>query len=236
MNDIILLPIGSYEYHGELLPYDTDSIIATKVAESIAKLLDNSTVLPTVNYGMSFEHIDFPLTVSINTNTYHDFLINILESIAKPGQFVVLVNAHGGNSHMMSVVEADYNYRHTESKIYHQPIYNDAVYNTSRDLLGEFDSHAGSVEASLIAYYNKVSEKRKIIDKRFIKPLPSALRFFRNIEIGPTGVIKSTDTINIDPDAGEKIHQEIVNEIVNGINSILPKISKQINNVKLYKK
>jgi len=32
MKEIVLLPLGSYEYHGELLPYDTSSIVATKIA------------------------------------------------------------------------------------------------------------------------------------------------------------------------------------------------------------
>jgi len=190
--------------------------------------LANSILLPVLSYGMSFEHIDYSLTVSVDTNTYHDLIMSMLNSIAEPGRFLVLINAHGGNSNMASVVEADYNYRHSDVKIYHRQLFSEKIYKLSKDLLGEFDTHAGSVEASLLSYYNKQPKQAPTTNKDFIKPLPSALRFFRNAEIGSTGVIKGTDTINIDPIAGQKIHEAIVKEMVTEIKSMSLKINKQI--------
>lgn len=228
MKDLVLFPIGSYEYHGEILPHNTDSVIASEIAKSISQNLGNSTLLPTLNYGISYEHSDFSLTATISTVNYYNTLMDILNSLYEPQRIIVLINAHGGNSHLLSVIESDYNYHHNDSKLYHKPLFSDNIRNFCNEELVEFDSHAGSVEMSLMAFYNNETKTYSIKDSRFIKPMPGALRFFRNAHLGNTGVVKSTDTIIVNPKIGAKIHTLIVKELVEDIKKTSADIFKHL--------
>lgn len=209
---IVILPVGSYEYHGKLLPYETDLIIASEVAKSLSAKFSDSILLPPLPYGMAFEHSDFPTTISIKTDVYYNYLMNLLNSLNIPNSLILLVNAHGGNHYMMNIIQSDYNYTHDSSKVYYKSIYSDGVVNLAKNSLGEFDSHAGSVENSLLAFYNNL-ERIIVKDERFVKPMPGALHFFRNMTIGETGVVKDTDTLIRDPEIGAKMHETIVNDL-----------------------
>jgi len=57
-----LIPVGSIEQHGPHLPVSTDSDIVTEVAKMVAKKC-NLLLLPTITYGVSFEHAPFSILV-----------------------------------------------------------------------------------------------------------------------------------------------------------------------------
>jgi creatinine amidohydrolase len=96
---ITLLPLGSHEYHGPHLPMQTDTMIATQVAEAIARGIREAPslfpmgvqVFPAVAFSCSHEHTD---SVSLLPET----LTALLDDFAAqaPGLFMV-VNCHGGN-------------------------------------------------------------------------------------------------------------------------------------------
>jgi creatinine amidohydrolase len=96
---ITLLPLGSHEYHGPHLPMQTDTMIATHVAEAIARGIRAAPslfpmgvkVFPAVPFSCSHEHAD---SVSLCPET----LTVLLDDFAAqaPGLFMV-VNCHGGN-------------------------------------------------------------------------------------------------------------------------------------------
>ena len=51
----IIIPVGSLEQHGAHLPITTDSDIVTEIASRLGKKY-GFIVLPTISYGLSFEH------------------------------------------------------------------------------------------------------------------------------------------------------------------------------------
>ena len=51
----VIIPVGSLEQHGAHLPITTDSDIVTEIASRLAKKC-GFIVLPTINYGVSYEH------------------------------------------------------------------------------------------------------------------------------------------------------------------------------------
>jgi len=55
---VAVIPIGSIEQHGAHLPVSTDSDIVTEVAKRLSKM-KGYILLPTLNYGVSFEHAPF---------------------------------------------------------------------------------------------------------------------------------------------------------------------------------
>lgn len=99
----LVVPIGSTEQHGPHLPLDTDTRIATAVAEALVTRLrdrddaNNWLIAPAVGYGASGEHEGFAGTVSIGTTVLAELLVEFARSACRWASRVVFVNGHGGN-------------------------------------------------------------------------------------------------------------------------------------------
>jgi creatinine amidohydrolase len=98
-NQIVLLPLGSFEQHGPHLPLTTDTDIVTAVARGLEKQRSKQTLcLPTLWPGHSTHHLFFPGTLSVSQMPYIQLVIELCRSIMKMGaQKVFLLNGHGGN-------------------------------------------------------------------------------------------------------------------------------------------
>ncbi|GJF15615.1 putative mycofactocin system creatinine amidohydrolase family protein MftE [Mycolicibacterium cyprinidarum] len=94
----LIVPVGSTEQHGPHLPLDTDTRIATAVADALAaNLQSNWVVAPAIGYGASGEHEGFPGTVSIGTPVLAELLVEFARSACRWASRLVFVNGHGGN-------------------------------------------------------------------------------------------------------------------------------------------
>ncbi len=96
--DKAILPVGATEYHGPHLPYGTDTIGAEALAEGIARELGNTVVLPALDYGVSWHHVEFPWTLSLRPETLSFMIRDIIESAMQHDihKFAILT-AHDGN-------------------------------------------------------------------------------------------------------------------------------------------
>lgn len=93
---LVLVPVGSLEQHGPHLPLDTDTTIASAVAEGVGARL-GAPVAPPLAYGSSGEHQSFAGTISIGTDVLRLVVVELVRSLRTWADRVVLVNAHGGN-------------------------------------------------------------------------------------------------------------------------------------------
>ncbi|WP_083435568.1 mycofactocin biosynthesis peptidyl-dipeptidase MftE [Pseudarthrobacter siccitolerans] len=94
----VLVPVGSTEQHGPHLPFNTDAVIATAVADALASRVQGQVVVaPAVTYGSSGEHQSFAGTVSIGSEVLHMLIVELVRSLSTWAGRIVLVNAHGGN-------------------------------------------------------------------------------------------------------------------------------------------
>lgn len=218
--NVIVFPIGSYEYHGALLPAETDALIAEKVSISVSEKIKGSKLLPVLNFGISTEHSDFNETITVKSEVYFRFVMELLESIKAKNSLIVIVNGHGGNVSILNAIESEYNYQHQTSKVFCPILFSKPVQILSEELLGEFDTHAGSTESSLVAYYKELN-RYETTDASFVKKMGGSLRFFRTSEVNAGGVIKDTDRLIMDPDVGKKLHASIVTTLTNDIQGLL---------------
>ncbi|ALU12782.1 hypothetical protein EYM_07480 [Ignicoccus islandicus DSM 13165] len=101
-SDLLILPIGSIERHGDHLPLGTDTIIAEYVSQRVALKLRNEGykvfVLPPIWYGYTWSLLHLDGTITIEPSVLKSFIEDILVSLANP-RFtrILIINGHGGN-------------------------------------------------------------------------------------------------------------------------------------------
>lgn len=108
---IAILPLGAHEGHGPHLPLETDTLIADGIAERLMAVLPAHlpvTVLPAELVGYSPEHLDVPGTRSLEYAEAIERWLNIAETLHEQGvRKLVLLNAHGGNAPLMTIVATE---------------------------------------------------------------------------------------------------------------------------------
>ena len=93
-----MIPLGSTEQHGPHLPLDTDTVIASALAERLRAARPDEIVLaPAIPYGASGEHAGFEGTLSIGADALELLLIELIRDATRDNDRVLILNAHGGN-------------------------------------------------------------------------------------------------------------------------------------------
>lgn len=96
--DKAVLPVSATEFHGDHLPYGTDTIAAETLAQRFAADLGRMVVLPTIEFGVSPHHLAFPWTLSIRPATLTAIVFEVGSSLLRHGVTkLLLVTAHDGN-------------------------------------------------------------------------------------------------------------------------------------------
>lgn len=102
---VAMLPVGSFEQHGDHLPLATDTIIACLIANNLAATY-NVLLLPPVTISCSHEHEGFEGTVSISSRTLIAIIDDVQSSLARAGiKYLVLINGHGGNYVLSNIAQ-----------------------------------------------------------------------------------------------------------------------------------
>ncbi len=95
--DTVVLAFGATEQHGPHMPLATDALLGDHLARLVAEQLD-AFLAPTVRFGCSEHHLEFPGTISISEPTFHALVADVVSSLARGGfGRVILIPTHGGN-------------------------------------------------------------------------------------------------------------------------------------------
>ncbi|MFN9773733.1 MAG: creatininase family protein [Burkholderiales bacterium] len=108
---VVVLPVAAIEQHGPHLPLEVDAAIVAGVLDAaLARTAPDTTVLtlPPCPVGKSDEHLAFPGTLTLGTQTLMRLWYELGESVHRAGlRKLVIVNAHGGQGHVARIVSQD---------------------------------------------------------------------------------------------------------------------------------
>ena len=152
---IAVVPVGSIEQHGPHLPVSTDSDIVTEIARKLSEK-KNFLLLPTITYGVSFEHAPF-FNLSIKESTLSTVMIDLCTSLfANNIKTVFVINGHHGNLKPLKNIDEKLR-KLSKNKLKVFPL------SYWHFMQREFD-HAGFVETSLMLAISK-NVKMKLAEK-----------------------------------------------------------------------
>lgn len=114
--DVALMPVAAIEQHGPHLPVSVDADINRGVIEAAASHLSDGfrvVALPILAIGKSNEHIAFPGTLTIGTETLLRYWIDVAESVLRAGfRKIVVLNSHGGQPQLVEILVRELRVRH----------------------------------------------------------------------------------------------------------------------------
>jgi creatinine amidohydrolase len=113
----IIIPVGAVEQHGPHLPLGVDSLICEAVALAVSALT-GIPVVPTLCYGVSASHGDFPGTIALRPETMIMLLEDVIESLYERGirQFILL-NGHIWNNSSLDISAEKLRVRHRDARV-----------------------------------------------------------------------------------------------------------------------
>lgn len=150
---IAVLPLGATEQHGPHLPPQTDTLIAAAMADVLKKAAPDLSldILPTEPVGYSPEHLDWPVTQSLGWDEAIHRWIGIGDVVAARGiGRLLLLNAHGGNSPLLTIVATELRRKHAMLAVatnWHRFIAPGEIVSADERALG---IHAGQIETSVM--------------------------------------------------------------------------------------
>jgi len=149
---VALIPVGSIEQHGPHLPVSTDSDIVSYIARKISDKT-GFLLLPTIEYGVSFEHSPF-FNLSITATTLQKILVDLCVSLCnnKIATIIILNGHHGNHTALKHIPKRVTKIHGINTRI--------LVYSYWHFMRRQFD-HAGFVETSIMLAISKRVQMNK---------------------------------------------------------------------------
>ena len=153
-----VLPVGSNEQHGRHLPVGTDDLILQTSLDALEEHLQVQNAflrMPALHYGNSFEHLDFPGTLTLKTTTIIAVIEDLLECMKRHGvRYLVIVNSHGGNAPIFQAMAQEWEQRFGV-RVFNINYFGSDFFAGAQPLLQTSvnqDIHGGEIETSYLQY------------------------------------------------------------------------------------
>lgn len=202
---IAILPIASTEQHGPHLPIATDVAIAQGMLDELKRQRPDDLdflVLPVQEIGKANEHVFGPGTLSFPPEVLIPAWTAIGAKVAEAGvRKMLIVNSHGGNVDIMSIVARELRVRHQMAVVSTQW----GRFGNPDGMISEhetkFGIHGGEVETSLMLYFRpelvrmenaknfKSKAEEMKASSKFLTPLPPHSLAWIAHDLNPDGVV-----------------------------------------------
>ena len=148
---VCLLPLSCIERHGHHLPLGTDMFIGRELCKRAAQL-ESAVVFPDYIFTQIFEARHVPGTVGIEPELIVRLLEATCREIARNGfKKIVIVNAHGGNEHLIYYFAQIQLASRRDYVVYvPKPSYQGEEPSIAAQWETVIDDHAGERETSMI--------------------------------------------------------------------------------------
>jgi creatinine amidohydrolase len=97
--EVALVPVGSFEQHGPHGTFEIDTGRAYGFGKRLAaRMYPQAILAPPINVGVSYHHMSFPGTITLQPETFVAVVCDVVRSLHRHGlaRFLIL-NGHGGN-------------------------------------------------------------------------------------------------------------------------------------------
>jgi creatinine amidohydrolase len=229
---ILVQPLGAIEQHGPHLPFNTDAVVATAVAEAacaaaVGEGLD-VWLLPTLDYTKSNEHAWAPGTIWLTARTLLAVLDDIGRCVATtPARRLLFLNGHGGNSSLLNVACRDIRLAHgLKTFLTHPGVPVDQGGTSPASELG-MGVHGGTDETSIMMHLrpdlvdlSKAARKvpAKIADNRYVRFGGRVSFGWLSNDFDPEGYIGDPTVANAD--RGRQLFEGSVSALVEALHEI----------------
>jgi len=195
---VCVVPVGAVEQHGHHLPLNTDSINVCELARRAAEQAGNTLVAPVIDVGVSWNHINFPGTLSLRLRTLVDVIKDVSGCLARHGAGrIILLNGHGGN---IAAVQAAAEELREEQGLTIGVVYTPLLVERSKRVFeSTIEWHADEAETSATLFLNPETVRMdRAVNEH---PRPVVSKFFKFEEEALTKSVVSyglpkTDTIS----------------------------------------
>ncbi len=155
-SSIFVQPLGAIEQHGPHLPFNTDLLIAERVAQGAVDRVGEELdvwLLPSLAYTKSNEHAWSAGTIWLSATTLLAVLDDIGRCVARTrSRKLVFMNGHGGNSALVGAANRELRLAHgLMTFLAHPSVPPDQGGESTADELG-MGIHAGTDETSLLLH------------------------------------------------------------------------------------
>ena len=175
-NDVLLIPIGSTEYHGKHLPSGTDTLFVTQICEAVRRYTKRKgrpvSIAWPITYGAHpYHHLGMPGTVVIEDEHLKDWMIDMMLGFWNYGfRKQIFINNHG-HFWVLESAGQEFVKKYQLPCIYRMLDWHRAVrkFFRTKERGGEFDTdfvHADEAETSLalLLFPPEMVEMRYAVD------------------------------------------------------------------------
>lgn len=207
-SDLLFLPVGATEQHGNHLPINTDCCQAEYFAKALAEHF-NGALLPCIPIASSLEHTGWRGAFSLKPET----LINVIRDIAENAEMqnyrtLVVVSGHGGNFPLGPACR-EWNRRDRALKLILMHPYDHGKNVLNHDRM---DLHAGHSETSVMRY---ICNKEFKFEHTFTTGNTSTLKQ-SDLNTFGVGQLNANGVPGHPEDADVELGKKIVDEIIAG--------------------
>lgn len=202
--DVAVLPVGSTEQHGPHNPVGVDAIIARRLTKAACEQTD-AILLPSIEIGIAEHHRHFDGTLYVSHGTLRSYVYETLQSLTHHGiERVIVVNGHGGNT--AALEEACARLTRDED-----------LYAIEWEWFSNLDhevGHGGEAETSIMMHLEPdlVGEPVQGDSESWGKHVNGASVAYDTDEFTENGI--TGDARNANPELGEKLYEESLNDLV----------------------